>query len=180
MKIIHQPEEVWQVFLDMQGHSDSELLAENEECGIKIWLDLDDKTSTTMTVPVVSVENDGLTIDAVCAESEDELIEFVEDLYEMYLDETAVAEMQEVVNEATGRDIEEREEDLNTLVSDFIIESCQTYSQSEEFEEIVRDLKEHFLAYMYRKHGLSPYRPMFVKVDGKETFMEYPYPVLCS
>lgn len=75
--------------------------------------------------------------------------------------------------------IEEREEELDVAIEDFVITVTDDSVPLENYEEIIRDLKEHFLAYMYKKHGLEPFRPMILYDEDKtEHYEEFPYRLL--
>ena len=71
-----------------------------------------------------------------------------------------------------------REEELDSLIWDFVmgVFGGDTYTDFDCTGEVLDDLKDHFLEYMYRKHGFDIYRPMVLEdEDGTEFFEEYPY-----
>lgn len=52
----------------------------------------------------------------------------------------------------------------------------QDYYQRPDADKISDDIKELVCEYLYRKYGISVYRPMYLEdEDGKEFFVEHPY-----
>lgn len=78
--------------------------------------------------------------------------------------------------------IKAREDSLDEAVQAFVeavVIEDDDYLYINDFTEVYEDLKEHFLEYMYRKHNIPIYRPMFLEdEDGEEFFEEYPYDCL--
>ena len=74
--------------------------------------------------------------------------------------------------------IEEREMELDIAVSEFIsaVLGGDAYLDSEDYDDIIEDCKDHFLEYLARKHGLDIFRPMVLEdEDGEDFYEEYPY-----
>ena len=76
--------------------------------------------------------------------------------------------------------IEDRELELDDAVYAFLASAVGSYYDTDiankNIDDIVDDLKEHFLEYIARKHNLPVYRPMFLEFeDGVEELCEYPY-----
>ena len=172
-KIYYEPDAVWELTADK---SFCVLLAECQDRGTEIYLDYEDEQ------PVIGVYIDGENEFIEAVTDGDECESTVRECYEFYLD-SSVTELLEGYSEIKDdyQEIcEQREHELNCLVDDFITEVCNQMLDGPKSGEVVNDLKEHFLAYMYRKHGLEPYRPMFVKTESGSEFKDYPYSILCS
>ena len=171
MKIYLNPDEVWDYYIEHYGETDMTMIAENEEFGVEIYLEFD------ADYPCISVmiDNDQPIYEMV--ENEEACAEFVKSIYETYLVDNVMdlIEGLEEIREDCEKTIREREEELDDIVSVFVADVMQDY-QVDIDPDVIQDLKEHFLMYMYRKHGIDPYRPMLLK-DGKggEDYEEYPY-----
>jgi hypothetical protein len=177
-KIYYQPEEVWDA---LNGEAiitgDLILLAENVDFGVEIYAVIDDDGVPSI---VVEIDDDEPMNEEV--KDEEECFQTVSDAYEIWLDPNVLEYLEELDSESKPEDeIQEREEELDSLVDDFITQAIQDVFKDGDYEEVIKDVKEHFLAYLYRKHGISPYRPMMVINDkGDEEYAEYPYPIICS
>lgn len=110
----------------------------------------------------------------------------VEKIYDDYLTSKVIASLlggDDDSDDLTALDIEdmidERESELDAAVYEFVMTAIQgAYfdDYTSDFDDICEDLKEHFLEYMARKHGLPVYRPMMLEYeDGTEEMSEYPY-----
>ena len=174
IKIYLEPEEIWDFFTDNYGNYTFKLIAENQEYGVEIYLDFYDDCE----YPAIRVDIDDDEPVNEYVKDEAECIELVKDVYDVYLDPD-VSELLDglrEVEEDFESIIEEREEELDNLVTDFVIDVTNEYCDDEGFSDIINDLKEHFLAYMYKKHNLNPFRPMIIKDEsGEKVFKEYPY-----
>ena len=107
-------------------------------------------------------------------------------IYEEYLSIKAIETVTEAEDDGTvyvddeDEDnqvlINEREDDLDAAVMEFvnIVSDTGCYNIK---DEVLDDLKEHFLEYMHKTWGIGIYRPMYLEdVDtGEEYFTEYPY-----
>lgn len=74
--------------------------------------------------------------------------------------------------------IQEREEELDAAVYQFYTDVLggSPYYDGEDMDEMLDDLKDHFLEYMARKWGIDVYRPMMLEdEDGNDFYEEYPY-----
>ena len=76
--------------------------------------------------------------------------------------------------------IEERELELDSAIStllDVVLEEDAAEFLGRELDKVVDDLKDHIFEYLYRKHGLSTRRPMFLEDEEthEDFFEEYPY-----
>lgn len=151
-----------------------ELIAENCEYGIEVYL------TEALGLPKVEVYADGdlvyeeTVIDRECC------AETMENVYDTYLTDNVVKILSGEDEISQDDEIDQRETELDMLVTDFItgVMSTGGYfdSGAADADEIVDDCKEHFLEYLARKHGLRVYRPMYLEdEDGNEFFDEYPY-----
>ena len=76
--------------------------------------------------------------------------------------------------------IAERELELDdafTMLLDTLIEEDLGLFFGAEADEILEDIKDHTLEYLYRKHGISVRRPMVLEDEetNEDFFEEYPY-----
>lgn len=149
-----------------------ETIAENDEFGVEIFLSSvnGDPTITVMAddIQQYEVTTNLLNLEAICKM-----------VYDRYLD-NAVSSLSGTSdnNEDLQNDIDDRESELDAAVDDFLGVVLQTfgYDDGSMIDEIHDDVKEHFLEYLFRKHGVEIYRPMFLEdEDGEEFFEEYPY-----
>ena len=154
-------------------------IAENEDYGIVIYL------SSTNGRPTVTVFADEDQCSEIITNLES-LENVVKTTYDTYLsskavdalialDESDETELDE--DELRSIEIDERETEIDTAVDDFLNVALQTYGvDTSVIDEVHDDIKEHFLEYLYRKHGLEIYRPMYLEdEDGEDFFEEYPY-----
>lgn len=156
-----------------------ETIAENEDCGIVIYL------SSTNGRPTVTVLADEDQISEIITGIES-LENVVRTTYDTYLSEQAVislmtkeGDVEDIDEDELIRDeIDERESEIDAAVDDFLGIIAQTYGFTDDntIDEIHDDVKEHFLEYLYRKHKLEIYRPMILEDEnGEDFFEEYPY-----
>lgn len=178
MKQIYiEPDEVYDYFLEMYGQESEVIIAENSTSGVEISLVFNQDG------PAIAVyaDDDEVHYKEIIDYNEAEKV--VERIYFDWLEEDVpelLAACHEI-EENFEQKVNDREEELDILVMDFITEVTQEYSDIINDECVIGDLKEHFLMYMYRKHGISPYRPMKLKDNkGNEVMEDYPYELLCS
>lgn len=150
-----------------------EKIAENQEYGVEIFL------SSTYGSPTITVMAD----DIQQYEAVTDLFH-LEDVckiaYDRYLDNAVsslvFAEADEPNlddNESLLLDIDDRESELDAAVEDFLGTVLRKFDITDKVRE---DIKEHFLEYLYRKHRLKIYRPMYLEDEqGNDFFEEYPY-----
>lgn len=158
-------------------------LAENPTYGIEVYVSWD--------VPniEISVEADGVILFVGTADSAESCEELVSRVYSEYTTNSIVNTLlteseedrinSEVEDELSEDDkIEEREAELDDAVYYFVSAVLGDFFDDvlDELGELCDDLKEHFLEYMARKHGLAIYRPMYLEDEnGEDFFEEYPY-----
>jgi len=177
-KIILEPSEVWDYFqankprLRCAEHE----IASNDEYGISIYL-----TDDGHVEPEIVVEADGTEVySETCISSKDCAIT-VRDIYDKYLTDEVISVLSTLADDESSEQedaIFERETELDEAVMAFIdtATECSIYSDILNDEELLSDVKEHFLEYLYRKWELPIRRPMFLEdEDGNEFYEEYPY-----
>ena len=191
-KIVYDPSEIYEVFqeekLDIANHR--LLVAENDY--FQIFLDCMASKSLEY-IGMMVIESEGYIIEEDFFEDEKECNDIFEKAYINYiLTETVVekAEEEENVNDtiydkdgklniAYVDEIEQREGDLTLAVINFIDAISDTQMSYALTDEEVEEIKDHFIEYLYRKFGLSIFRPMEIVMDnGDEVYEEYPYPKL--
>lgn len=160
------------------------IIARNDDFGVEV---------------IISVEDDGAPYLAVEVDDEEEFGKILTDrvqanlvarqIYDEYLTskvyETLGLSGEENTDNADDDDmlleeieIEEREDELDTIVENFVeqVMSGDITTIKEVDEEVLKDLKEHFLEYMARKHKIEIFRPMYLyDKSGEKHFTEYPY-----
>ena len=180
--ILLNPDEVWDYFYSSDTNFDdfNELIAYNEAFGVEIYL------GSSYRRPVISVMIDDSLEFEDFAMSKADCTKIVSDIYNKYLMET-VFDSEEVVEladddeseeETEASIIDDNEDELDSAVIDFLVTTTKLpYIEVTRIPKNIReDLKDHFLEYMYRKHGIEPYRPMIIEYDkGDEEFSCNPY-----
>lgn len=180
-KIILQPDEVWDYFVEHEEECDECMfeIASCSEYGTAVYLSRESKGIGCITVEADDQEvySEGI-IDAEDAKMT------VQKVYDNYLTDKVIEILSdfEPQEDDTLQDQEDeiamREEELDSLIWDFVtgVFGGEIYADFDCTEEVLDDLKDHFLEYMYRKHGFDIYRPMVLEdEDGTEFFEEYPY-----
>ena len=157
------------------------LIAENKEYGMKVWV------TCINGSPEIVVEEDDSEIYREDIFNKKDAKRTADKIYEEYLSIKAIEKVTEVENDGTvyidddedkeNQDlINEREDDLDAAVMEFVnvVSDIGCYNIE---DEVLDDLKEHFLEYMHKTWGIGIYRPMYLEdVDtGEEYFTEYPY-----
>lgn len=180
-KITVSASDVWGYFQDTKDDLKSHMhqIAGNPEYGVEIFVTEDSG------FPSIVVTEDDVQVYEEITVSEDDCRETVDKIYNDYLtlsvinylsgsdndesDDLTALEIEDMINE--------REEELDAATYDFLTTAVQgEYLDKSEFDDIVDDLKEHFLEYIARKHDLPVYRPMMLEYeDGTEEMSEYPY-----
>ena len=178
---ILEPSEVWSFF---QGNPDDVRglqyeIARYEEYGVNIYI-----SSGYEDILTVSVEADDVQIyeediywEYCCASS-------IQNIYDEFLSSNVFNYIEEKDAMDAELELEEREELIvlrEEELDNAIYEFCEYVATSKitmDLElDVLEDLKEHFLEYMARKHGIEIYRPMYLEgEDGEEFYTEYPYP----
>lgn len=178
-------EDVWDYYEDNLHDLEKSMhkIAENVDYGVTVYLTDD------MGFPSVVVDADGETVyqDFICTPKDCE--ETISKIYENFLSAKAISNLAniDIVCDDDAPDlsltdledeIEERELEIEdalwmfldtVLGGDAVLEITGT-------DEAFEDIKEHFLEYLARKHGLPVRRPMFLTDEnGEDFYEEYPY-----
>lgn len=176
MRIIITPSEVWDFFQGHKGDSLCEMIAENPEYGIEVWLSDRDGDPDFQVMA-----DDDIIFEDYAYGSEDcrETCELIYGEYltskvvDMILDDDVFSDQH--VEELN---IEDRETELDAAVFDFLEtvledDPCTVIT---DIEEVFNDIKDHMLEYLARKHDLSIRRPMYLEdEDGEDFYADYPY-----
>lgn len=182
-KIDITPTEIWDFFQENKERLGTVMrpIAENPEYGVEIYLTEDSG------LPSIIVTADDEQVYEETAVNEHDCEKTAEKIYDTYLTEKAISVLTEEVEEDELTDLEiedmisERENELDCAVWEFletVLQGayCDDCCENENFDDMLDDLKGHFLEYMARKHDLPIYRPMILEYDdGTEEMSEYPY-----
>lgn len=177
--ILLNPEEVWGYFhaSDTDFESYNELIAYNEAFGVEIFL------GSYRGFPQFSVLIDNALEYEEFASNAEDCEDSIKQIYKEYLenlDEVVVIDEDEE-EETEASIIQDNEDELDSAIIDFVVTATKlTLGEVNRFpKKVLDDLKEHFLEYMYRIHGIEPYRPMVIEYDiDEEEFSCSPYPKL--
>lgn len=179
-KIILQPDEVWDYFVEHEEECDESMfeIASCSEYGTAVYL-----SRSSKGIGCISVEADDQEVYNEEVIDAEDTKKTVQKVYDDYLTDKVIEILSdfEPQEDDTLQDQEDeiamREEELDNLIWDFVTGVCgETYADFDCTVEVFDDLKDHFLEYMYRKHGFDIYRPMVLEdEDGTEFFEEYPY-----
>ena len=189
MKSIYvQPNEVWAECkkISQMGNS-TELIAEYPDAGVEIYLNTVELSGRHF--PEIEVQFDGESTETETCYSEYSCKDTVSKFYDIFLDDqNLIAYVEEELFAEDKSDdeveridtasvaIEVREDELNLAFTSLMQVVAEDSVSDYPTKEMIEDLKEHVLEYMYRKHGLEIYRPMIIQYeDGTEEYMEYPY-----
>ncbi len=166
-EIIIPPEELWPYYTENKRGLTSvpEIVAFNEEQEVEIAIASSGNVNDISLYIYVLIN--GEIIDEVEADNADECADIACHLYDYYLSDSDCMDETDQISE--------REEELDTAVSDFlsvVAEEKELTVKSDVFD----DFKEFALEYLYRKHNIRIRRPMWLEDEnGKEFFEEYPY-----
>lgn len=175
-KIMVDSSDVWNYFQKHKAELEKSeyIIAENEEYGVEISL------TNEEGLPCFIVTADGYQYSEERAVSANDCKATVETLYENFLTEKFI-DGEDYASRLDQEDmISERELDLDdafTMLLDTLIEEDLGLFFGAEADEVLEDLKDHTLEYLYRKHGISVRRPMVLEDEetGEDFFEEYPY-----
>lgn len=180
-KIILQPDEVWDYFVEHEEECDECMfeIASCYEYGTAVYL-----SRSSKGIGCIIVEADDQEVYNEEVIDAEDTKKTVQKVYDDYLTDKVIEILSdfEPQEDDTLQDQEDeiamREEELDNLIWDFVmgVFGGETYADFDCTGEVLDDLKDHFLEYMYRKHGFDIYRPMVLEdEDGTEFFEEYPY-----
>ena len=180
-RVYVQPCDLWGYFEDNFEAlcCEFEIAAENQDVDIYICFGADEDDRTLYIQAWIGDDlDDEITVETdVAAEAA------LAEMYRRYLSDDAYDddEYKDDNYTLTPKDIAiERERELNDALEDFIRVVSPTDATkmmtSTEGDKAFKDIKEHFLEYLYRKHKVNIFRPMLMDYgDGCPEYEEYPY-----
>ena len=180
-QIIIEPKKLWDYVQKHKSSLGATMfeIAKNEQYGISIYL-----SETEQHCPCITVEADDSEVYSERIVSETDAEKTCSKIYDEYLTDKVVDILTEIAEDEEESlleqqdAIEEREMELDIAVSEFIsaVLGGDAYLDSEDYDDIIEDCKDHFLEYLARKHGLDIFRPMVLEdEDGEEFYEEFPY-----
>lgn len=179
-RIYVDADEAWEYCLSSRDAGDDDIirLAENEDYGITVYMSL------YGVFPVVTVEADGCEILEEIIEDSSECEKKVQAIYNDYLTSNVIdilgdandGEENKTLMEKLDK-IDERELELDNAVWDLInVFVPNLFDIEEDPDEVYEDMKDHISEYLYKKHNISIYRPMFLEEeDGSDYYTNFPY-----
>lgn len=182
---ILDPEEVWDYWIQHPEEIIGVMfgIATYEDLGIEIYMTADNAKNLRVVVEADSIEiyEESMINDIDCLKS-------CQKIYDEYLTESVSSilarfdmspEKLKTKEEIEQEAIDERELELDSAVYDFYsnVLGFNAKFEPQDEQEMLEDLKEHFLEYMSRKHSIPIYRPMYLEdVDtNQEYYSDYPY-----
>lgn len=181
-KITVLAENVWAYFQkekeDLKSHMHK--IAGYPEYGVEIYV------TENRGLPSIVVTADDEQVYEETAVNEHDCKQTVSTIYDNYLTSKVIDSLWDSVSndddltqiEIEGM-IDDREAELDNAVYDFlmtVVQGVYIDDPTIDLDDVLEDLKEHFLEYMARKHGIPVYRPMMLEYDdGSEELSEYPY-----
>lgn len=187
--IIVEASDVWGFFMNHKEKLESQMkmIAENPAYGVEIYLTASDGLATIMIMA------DDEEVYEEQAASYMDCRDIVNEAYDTYLTSNALnaltdswlrrddegRDASEELDEAEKADmIEERELELDDAVYSLMEAFVPNLLDIEgDPDEVYEGLKDCICEYLYKQHGISVHRPMYLEdEDGSEVFTEYPYP----
>lgn len=181
-KIIVKPEEIWDYFDKRRAGliKTMQPVAINEEYDVTIYL------TNNSGLPSLVVESENIESVEFIITDKESCVATVQEVYDLYLTEQfltvvmeeAESDDEELSESDIAEEISQREDDLTGCVLRFIEDALDEDNQilyTDLIDDIVEDCKEHFLEYLYRKHGVSTYRPMELEDEDGVFIEDYPY-----
>lgn len=181
MKIVVQAEDLWKYFQANKPDFATSMheIASNDEFGTVVFVTEEDG------LPKLVVFLDGDEIYSEITVSAADCEKTAKKIYSDYLTSKVV----DILMDKDAGEDEYSRLDLETMIDDrelelddallmffgeiFKDDACMDYYLD---DDMIEDVKEHFLEYLARKWELPIYRPMFLEdEDGEEFFEEYPY-----
>lgn len=170
------PDKVWSYYIEHRSElvNSDKLIAENREYGIDIVIS--GFMQGYCTILVSADDSPVYEEDVNCARDCEAMVRM---LYDNYLSIDALdlldaKDIEEFNSLEEKEEISVREADLDDAVWALVeaaIDRSKIFDQ-----DLCDDLKEHFLEYMWKKHKLQIYRPMYLVDENNEQFFEeYPY-----
>jgi hypothetical protein len=169
-KVYIKGNEVWNYFQEHKSDlaSNDVVIAEDSEYGTEIWI------SNVGGRCTITATSNGMPIWDADATDETECYLAVNEAFEDYLSTESLIEYGDEETELDMA-ISQREDEINDALFEFLNAVNDNNMTYLEFAGLLDDVKEHFLEYLARKHGIKIYRPMFLEDDEGEFYTEYPY-----
>lgn len=185
--MVLKPNEVWKYAMEhFSWIKDTPfVIGSNEESGIEITLSVDEE------YPVIIVTSDDEEVDYEVVKSSADCEATVSEIYDTWLP-TGTASNTLVKDELDDDEpdyeseimekesIDQREMELDECIDWILSEIAPEYLEelgSVTVDEVFSDLKDMICEYLYKKCGISVYRPMYLENEhGKDEYYEYPYP----
>lgn len=178
-QIFITPEKLWDYYLEHEEELQysrktgyrGDVIAQNDDSGIVVLITNDDGIGKIVVyADGVQIYSEEVVSDADCRVTAAKIYneyttkDVLETLSALGDDEGFTRfEMEDMISE--------REDELDMVFDDLLSALGIPYD-----EEILGDVKEHTLEYIYRKFGVEIYRPMFLEDEnGEEFFEEFPY-----
>lgn len=173
MAIYCKASDIGDTFYDeIYNTMESRLIAEDKESGIQVLL-YDDTG-----YPKILVTCDGYPIDAIGVYEPGDIKSQVEEVYRTYIDDEGLCGNAKAFEEAKEDCIRERQRELEDATVDYLsaILEVNILQTEKEYGDVIPELLDHVLEYLFREHGIDPYRPMvLVDENDEEFYEEYPY-----
>lgn len=181
-KIIVEPRNLWSYYLEHKKQLTSTMfeIAQNKEYGISIYLSENEKGNASIVV-----EADDMEVYSETIVNDRDARTTCEKIYDKYLSDKVVDILAEMgiddEDDMTALEeedaIDEREAELDEALYSFLDTVCgEDYFDFYTDYDMIEDIKDHFLEYLARKHGIHVRRPMVLEdEDGEDFFEEYPY-----
>lgn len=174
-----EPDKVWTYFKEnIENFStDMRVIARNPSYGIEICI-----TKAAGEFPTIFVLADDEEIDEETCVSQNDCTITVKKFYDKYLSDNIVNALMSDDDSLTEEEESDKIDDRELELDDALYEFLQTlipnlFDVINDVDELCDDLKDSICEYLYKKYGISVYRPMFLECeDGTEEFTEYPYP----
>lgn len=177
--------EVWDYFHKYQSEFEDKMeqIAARVDYGVDIFLTSDHG------FPNIVVMHDDLNVYEETIYGKKYCANAVSDIYDRFLTGNAFSELAGVDTQQKSTDdsdnasvleeqdaIAESEAYLDEAVLEFLTAVLDTANLNLCDDEIIEDVKDHFLEYLFRKHRLGIFRPMFLDYgNGDVRLEEYPY-----
>lgn len=175
MNVRVKPENVWSFYIENRRTLAQKmlLLAANDDLEASVYITDEDGLPQFYVFcgddPIFQLEGHSA---AECEET-------AKNLYEDYLsdDQEALAVAEDSGKSKEEDTISKREDELDDAFGN-LLEAISTadYYRRPDADNVCDDIKELVCEYLYRKYGISVYRPMYLEdEDGKDFYAEYPY-----
>lgn len=186
--INYEASEIWGMFQKRKEYfrTHMEIIAENPEFEVVIYLSEEDRGTTMLPSIVVCIEQNEVYSEAAVNEHDCE--QTVKKIYFEYLNEERLINMMLEEDDEVDEherafledEIEKRDGELydavDLLLDKFLNESLDKIVGYADADNIRTETVDHLCEYLYTEHGLSVYRPMFLEdEDGEDFFEEFPY-----